>query len=116
MTGPRAWSALLAAGGLALTALTGAVAEPRIFELSIKNARLPEGQRLVRVRQGDEVTLKWTADQAAVLHLHGYDIEAKVAPGAPGEMRFTAKATGRFPIELHAQTHVTIAHLEVHPR
>jgi hypothetical protein len=103
------WLALAAVSG-------GAMAEPRIFELAIKGGRLPEGQRLVRVRQGEEVILKWTADRAAVLHLHGYDIEAKVSPSAAIEMRFTATATGRFPIELHTGAHATIGHLEVHPR
>jgi hypothetical protein len=106
----------LAAGWLVLAAAGGASAEPRVFELAIKNARLPESQRVIRVRQGDEVTLKWTADRGVALHLHGYDIEARVAPATPAEMRFTASATGRFPIEIHAQSHATIGYLEVHPR
>jgi hypothetical protein len=38
-----------------------------------------------------------------VLHLHGYDIEKSVAPGAATELTFTAHATGRFPIYVHAQ-------------
>jgi hypothetical protein len=111
----RAWP-LLVATWLTLATLGGALAEPRIFELTIKNGRLPDSQRLVRVQQGEEVILRWRADQAVVLHLHGYDIETKVSPAAAIEMRFKASATGRFPIELHAQTHATIAHLEVHPR
>ncbi len=89
---------------------------PCVRETHLKNGRLPENQRLVRIRQGEEVVLKWTADRAAVLHLHGYDLEAKVSPAAPIEMRFTTTATGWFPIELHTGTHATIGHLEVHPR
>jgi hypothetical protein len=116
MTGSHLWATMLAAAGLALAVAGSAAAQPRIFELTIEKGRLPENQRLVRVRQGEEVILKWRADQAVVLHLHGYDIEAKVSPATWTEMRFTAAATGRFPIELHAQTHATIAHLEVHPR
>jgi hypothetical protein len=116
MTGSRLWPTLLAAAGLAIILAGGAIAEPRIFELTIEKGRLPEHQRLVRVQQGEEVILKWRADQAVVLHLHGYDIEAKVSPANWTEMRFTATATGRFPIELHTQAHATIAHLEVHPR
>jgi hypothetical protein len=102
-----------------LAVVTGGVAtaEPRVFELAITNGRLPETQRLVRVRQGDEVTLKWTTDRALTLHLHGYDLEAKLMPETPVDMRFTARATGRFPIEIHAAgTEHTIGHLEVHPR
>jgi hypothetical protein len=116
MTGSRLWPTMLAAAGLALALAGSAVAQPRIFELAIEKGRLPESQRLLRVRQGEEVILKWRADQAVILHLHGYDIEAKVSAATWTEMRFTAAATGRFPIELHAQTHATIAHLEVHPR
>ena len=116
MTRMRAWRTVLAAAWLAVALVGGAIAEPRIFDLAIKNGRLPEAQRLVRVQQGEEVILKWTADQAVVLHLHGYDIEAKVSPAAAIEMRFTATATGRFPIELHTATHAVIGHLEVHPR
>jgi hypothetical protein len=99
-------------------AAAAATAEPRTFDLQVKGGRLPPNQSVVRVRQGDEVTLKWTSDQAVTLHLHGYDLEAKVAPPAPAEMRFTARAAGRFPIEVHgaAGKHATLGYLEVHPR
>jgi hypothetical protein len=43
------------------------------------------------------VKLRWTTDRPIILHLHGYDIEAKVEPGAVTEMAFTARAAGRFP-------------------
>jgi hypothetical protein len=116
LTAQRAWPAVLAVW-LAFLAVGSAMAEPRVFELAIKNGRLPENQRLVRVRQGDEVTLKWTADRVLTLHLHGYDLEAKLVPETPVDMRFTARATGRFPMEIHgAGTEHTIGHLEVHPR
>jgi hypothetical protein len=68
----------------------GALAEARTLGLELTGGRLPSNQRLVRVQQDDEVTLKWTSDQVVSLHLHGYDIEAKVAPSVPAEMRFTA--------------------------
>ena len=116
-TGRRAWLLGLSVW-LAAMADGGAMAEPRLFELQVKSGRLPPNQTLVRVRQGDEVTLKWTSDQAVALHLHGYDLEAKLTPRAPYEMRFTARAAGRFPIEIHgaAGKHATIGYLEVHPR
>ena len=116
MTRQLAWSTALAVG-LALAATVSALAEPRLFELALKDGRLPEGQRLIRVRQGDEVTLKWTTDRPFALHLHGYDLEAKLAPQAAVELRFTARATGRFPLEIHGPgTERTVGHLEVHPR
>jgi hypothetical protein len=112
----RAWLLLLT-----LALLAGAVAvaraETRLFELVLAGGQLPESQRLVRVTQGDEVTLKWTTDRAYTLHIHGYELEAKLLPQAPVELKFTARATGRFPMEIHGPgTERTVGHLEVHPR
>ena len=71
------------------------------FDLSIARGRVAANMRLIRVRQGDTVKLRWTTDRPIIVHLHGYDIEAKVEPGAVTEMAFAAHATGRFPIEEH---------------
>lgn len=103
---------------LALVAVTDAGAEPRVIELAIRDGRLPEDRRVIRVQQGDEVTLRWTTDRPLTLHLHGYDIEAKLVPGTPVAMRFTARATGRFRIETHGPRgeERTVGYLEVHPR
>jgi hypothetical protein len=95
----------------------GAAAEPRRFDLALKEGRLPPDQRLVRVGQGDEVTLWWTTDRPFTLHVHGYDLEAPLAPGPAVEVRFTARATGRFPLEIHGPgTERTVGYLEVLPR
>lgn len=59
------------------------------------------GQRTIRARQGDEVTLRVASDRTLDLHLHGYDIERTVAPDMPAVFTFTARATGRFPMETH---------------
>jgi FtsP/CotA-like multicopper oxidase with cupredoxin domain len=107
----------LLAIALAVVAVGSAGAETRAFELALKNGQLLESQRLVRVTQGDEVTLKWTTDRPYTLHVHGYDLEAKLAPQAPVELKFTARATGRFPMEIHGPgTERTVGYLEVHPR
>ena len=60
------------------------------------------------------VVLTVTSDVADEVHLHGYDLMADVAPGAPATIRFTADAPGRFEIELE-NTGVQIAELEVRP-
>ena len=101
---------------LVLAAVAGA--ETRLVELAIRDGQLPKDQRVVRVRQGDEVTLRWTSDGPYALHLHGYDLEAKVAPETPASMRFSARASGRFPIEIHGARvqERTVGYLEVHPR
>jgi hypothetical protein len=71
------------------------------FVLRIANGRLPENMRLIRVKQNDVVKLEWSTDKPMSIHLHGYDIEKEVAPGAVSEMTFTARATGRFTVEPH---------------
>jgi FtsP/CotA-like multicopper oxidase with cupredoxin domain len=88
------------------------------YDLAIAKGRLVSGLRTIRVRRGDSVELRWSADRPSIIHLHGYDIEVKVEPGIAASMRFQAYATGRFPIETHAPTgrHVSLLHLEVHPR
>ena len=90
-------SFVLAAG----LAVTGAKAEELTFELRIERAQLPPNKRLIRVKQGDVVKLRWSSDRPIALHLHGYDIERKIEPGVVTEMTFTARATGRFPVEEH---------------
>jgi hypothetical protein len=71
------------------------------FDLRIEKGRVAKAKRLIRVKQGDAVTLRWTTDRPLILHLHGYDIEKKVEPGAVTEMAFVARATGRFSVEEH---------------
>jgi hypothetical protein len=66
------------------------------------------------VARGREVVITVTSDVADEVHVHGYDLMADVAPGAPATIRFTADAPGRFEIELE-NTGVQIAELEVRP-
>jgi hypothetical protein len=94
------------------------------FDLRIEKGRVPASMRLIRVRQGDAVKLRWTTDRPIILHLHGYDIETKAEPGAAAEMAFTARATGRFAIEEHrpnakgghAHGEAPLVRIEVYPR
>ena len=48
------------------------------------------------------------------VHVHGYDLMADVAPGAPATIRFKTTAPGRFEIELEDRG-LQIAELEVRP-
>ena len=94
------------------------------FDIRIEKGKVAQGMQLIRVHQGDAVKLRWTSDRPIVLHLHGYDIESKVDPGAVTEMAFTARATGRFPIEEHKPTakgshshgEAPLVRIEVRPR
>jgi len=42
-----------------------------------------------------------TSDEAAELHLHGYNILLTLTPNVPSTIKFTAKIAGRFPLEAH---------------
>jgi len=104
-------------------AATGAKADEVAFDLRVEQGRVPASMRLIRIKQGDDVKLRWSTDQTTILHLHGYDIEKKVEPGAIAEMSFTARATGRFPVSIHkpkrggGDTHdPPLVHVEVYPR
>jgi FtsP/CotA-like multicopper oxidase with cupredoxin domain len=93
-----------------------AAEQPRRFELTIENGRLTNAAKTLQVRRGEAVELIWTADRRSVLHLHGYDIEVTVGADKPQTMSFRARATGRFPIEIHGGRHTVLVYLEVHPR
>jgi hypothetical protein len=116
-----------ASWALALLLITAgpALAAELTFDIKIERGRVPDAMRLIRVNEGDVVKLRWTSDQPIVLHLHGYDIEKRVAPGAITELAFTAFATGRFPVHVHAQgasasgrahEEAPLATIEVYPR
>ena len=66
------------------------------------------------VSVGSNVVVTVTSDVADEVHVHGYDLMADVAPGAPATIRFKADAPGRFEIELEGSG-VQIAELEVRP-
>jgi FtsP/CotA-like multicopper oxidase with cupredoxin domain len=90
---------------LAAAAAFGALAADnpeKVFNLSIVRSAVEPQQRLIRVQKGDVVRLRVTSDVPGELHLHGYRLEAKVAPGSPSELAFRAYATGRYPLEWHA--------------
>jgi hypothetical protein len=55
----------------------------------------------VPVPVGTPVTLSITSDVADEVHVHGYDLEATLAPGTPAELTFDAGIPGVFEVELH---------------
>ena len=95
------------------------------FALQIERGKVPANMRVIRVKQGDNVTLRWSTDRPIVVHLHGYDIEKKLEPGTTTDMTFSARATGRFPVEIHtchtgaashAHGEAPLVQIEVYPR
>lgn len=112
--------ASIAAIGALLAAAPCYSADAKTFDMEIVNGAVV-GQKSVRVTRGDAVVLRWKSDKPLELHLHGYDVTTKVGPAAPAEMTVHARATGRFPVEVHVQgargghAHKPLFHLEVYP-
>ena len=85
-----------------LGAVTAAASAAEVaYVLAVANGRVPDNMRLIRVKQNDVVKLRWRTDKPMSVHLHGYDIEREIKPGAVTDMTFTARATGRFTVEPH---------------
>jgi hypothetical protein len=108
---------------IGLACIGGASAEELTFDLKVERGRVAQDKQLIRVKQGDVVRLRWSTDRALDLHLHGYDIEQKIARGTVSELTFTARATGRFPVEVHTpkrgggHSHgAPLVQIEVYPR
>lgn len=89
---------------IALLAAAAVAADqaPRTFDLAINGGKVSKEQSLIRVDKGAAVKLRVTSDAAGSLHLHAYKLEARLTPGTPVELAFTAHATGRFRFEWHA--------------
>ena len=99
-----------------------ALAEPVEATVNIEKRKVV-GERVIRVKQGDEVTIRFHTDEIVELHLHGYDIEQEAKPGAGATMSFNARATGRFPVtshgfggHSHGHGETALFYIEVHPR
>ena len=92
-----------------------------VIELRIENRAVVMPADALRVSKGDVIELRWMSDEEVDLHLHGYDLEARVSVGVPTVMIFEAHATGRFPITSHGwgedgHGHDALAYVEVYPR
>jgi hypothetical protein len=71
-----------------------------VIEVRVAGGKVQGGVRRERVRRGETVVLRVVADVSDHVHLHGYDRMADVAPGKPGEIRFTADLPGVWEVEL----------------
>lgn len=101
---------------------TATAADVKTIEIHISERQVTGENKVVRVSQGDELKLKWYTDESVTVHLHGYDIEQYIEAGQTTEMKFTAHATGRFPVTSHGfenqhdvHGHQTLLYFEVYP-
>lgn len=108
-----------------LAVFVAAAAEPARFNCRVEGGRLQGCPPVIRVVRGAAVEIGWSTDAPLALHLHGYDLTARPAPGAPAAMAFTAGLAGRFALEIHADATPkptsrhgphALLHLEVLPR
>jgi len=88
--------------GLVLSSAAQAADPPeKFFELEIPRSGERTKPRVLRVEKDDPVRLRVTSAVAGEIHIHGYRLEAKLTAGAPHELAFKARATGRYRIEWH---------------
>ncbi len=117
----RAWRGALLAFAVLLYAVAAHAEGGKAFHFRIVAGHLKEGPAVVRVSEGETVSLIWSSDQATQVHLHGYNLLVDVGPGGAVEMKVLAKATGRFPVSLHdakgdGHANKPLTYLEVHPK
>ncbi len=90
-----------------------AVPRERTFDLSIKGGEMSPDE--VSVHEDDRVTLHISSDKPMEFHVHGYDMEQEIKPGAPADLHFRADLTGRFEMEDH-ESERELGVLQVRPR
>jgi plastocyanin len=95
----------LAVFAMALVACGDSEPEDRLFELSIEEGALTLDPPVMKVDQGDTVTLSVASDEHGSVHLHGYDEEFEVGPDEETVVVFEADATGSFKLTLHGAEH-----------
>jgi hypothetical protein len=98
-----------------------------LFDLQIEQRKVNMQGDVIRVTQGDAVTLRWQTDEKVALHMHGYDVLLVAEPGRVAEMHFTAEVSGRFPVtshgfgngdgkgHSHGHGHDVLLYIEVYP-
>jgi len=83
------------------TATAPSAPPPAADEIVVKGGKPEGGVQRVVVTKGDTVRLLVSSDGNDEIHMHGYDITRKAAPGRPARFRFKADVEGVFEIESH---------------
>ena len=74
---------------------------PQVARIRVSGGEVVGGPAEIRAEKGGTVVIVVSADAPDDIHLHGYDIEQKVAPGQPARFQFKANLEGEFEIESH---------------
>ena len=80
---------------------SGSEPQERTINIELQGGKLTGSASDWQVNQDDTVTLVVSSDEPVNFHLHGYDFEQDIEPGAPATFAFTANATGSFPVTIH---------------
>jgi hypothetical protein len=85
------------------------------FEFEIQSGKLISGPTVVKVHQGNRLRLRFRSNATDELHLHGYNLKARLRAGTEASLEFEASKTGRFGFELH-HAKAELGAIEVYPR
>jgi hypothetical protein len=82
--------------------------QEQTIRVTISGGKVDPPPGRVQIDKGKAVRLIVSSDQADEVHVHGYDLEAPVGPGAPATITFTAGQTGLFEVETHDSEQVLL--------
>ncbi|MEH0932591.1 hypothetical protein [Micromonospora sp. CPCC 205558] len=69
--------------------------------VTIAKRRVDPPTGRITVSKGQLVRITVTSDVSDELHVHGYDVGARLPAGQPGSVEFRADQTGLFEVETH---------------
>lgn len=71
------------------------------IELEVAGGKSVDGVRRHQIEARETVTITVSGDTTDELHIHGYDLIVRFAPGQPGTITFEADIPGIFEVETH---------------
>jgi len=89
-------------------------ARPSIPTVVVRDGEPVGGVARLEFSAGERIRFAVRSDVVEEVHVHGYDFEVAVTPGAPARFDFAATIEGLFEVELHGSG-VQIAELRVNP-
>jgi hypothetical protein len=89
--------------------------QPAVDVIRVRDGRPVGGPRKLAFTSGETARIDVSSDAPGEVHLHGYDIERRMAPGRPARLRFQADIEGVFELEDH-ESGAQLATVEVGPR
>ncbi|MBQ0900946.1 hypothetical protein [Micromonospora sp. U21] len=98
---PSATTAPTPSGSATPSASASTPAVDRQITVTIAKRRVDPPTARVTVGKGELVRITVTSDVSDELHVHGYDLGARLPAGTPGSVEFRADKTGLFEVETH---------------